>query len=168
MTAVCPRVAALPRCPVRGLPIPVSSGRDTGTGAARFGRNDPAAKLACALGELCGICGDPLAGEPMVFFAVDTFPPDVDPGRLLFPDPPNHAGCLADAMGLCPFITAQRMPRRARPADGKDGWLMLTCGGYELRPGRPPAVLFTFKPRRIETVRRFSYSADGALTEEDT
>jgi hypothetical protein len=36
-------VQGLPECPVRGLPIPVSSGRDPGTGAGRFGVNDPVA-----------------------------------------------------------------------------------------------------------------------------
>jgi hypothetical protein len=159
--ALCPRVAKLPRCPVRGLPVPVSSGRDE-SGAARFGRNDPVAKLTCALDELCGVCGDPFDGEPMVFFAVDS---GGDPARLLFPDPPSHADCLADSMGLCPFIAAQRMPRRARPGEPKDGWVMVTCGGYELRAGRTPGVAVVFKPAQIQSVRRFTYN-HGALEEE--
>jgi hypothetical protein len=164
---LCPRVAALPRCPGSGLPIPATSGRD-GNGRVRFGVNDTAAKLACAIAETCGICAGPFDGGPMVFFVIDTFPRNVDPARLLFPDPPSHPECLADAMSLCPVIARPRTPRRSRPGEPKDGWLMITCDGYELGTGRPGSVLFTFRARGITSVRRLTYSADGALTEEAT
>ena len=156
-------VAHLPVCPRRGLPIPATSGRDRDTGAGKFGVNDPDAKLLCALGELCGVCGYPFDGQPMIFLAADKRPA-ADPARLLFTDPANHPDCAEAAMILCPYIARPRVGHRVVPAEPKPGWLWVATRSYDLAPGRPPGVRFTFRPGPLSAVRRFRYDG-GTLTE---
>lgn len=144
-------VAGLPVCPVRGLPVPYSSGTDPGTGAGKFGANDLMAKMACAIGGLCGVCGQPLGDGQIVFIAVaKDFAAMRDP---VFGDPPNHEVCADAAMALCPHI--------ARPGRGKPGWVLVTCAGYDVEPG---GLLVAFRPGPVTSIRRFAYDR-GALAE---
>ena len=159
MTAWPEALKGLPVCPVRGLPIPVSSGRDPGTGAGRFGVNDPLAKLACGLSRTCGVCGL-LLGATMVFLAVDY---GADPARLVFSDPGMHEPCAAASMTLCPFIQRERVPHWAGAQPGKPGWVWLVTSSYDLVPGRGSA-LAAFRPAPAGTIRRFGYVA-GRLAE---
>jgi hypothetical protein len=151
VTPAC--LAHLPVCPVRGLPIPASSGRD-GAGAGRFGINDPLAKLACALGRRCGVCGLPLDG-PVVFLALDR---GADPARLDFGDPGMHESCAAVSMMLCPYIAKARVPSRVRDEAGKPGWVWVAAAGYEVVPG--PALV-GFRPFGVLAIRRFTYGPTG-------
>jgi hypothetical protein len=141
-------LARLPVCPVRHLPIPYSSGRDE-SGAGRFGVNDCLAKMACGVLHLCGICGEPLAGD-LVFLTAD---PGVPLHQPVFPDPPNHEACADAALQWCPRI--------ARP--GPRGWLMWITGSYDLVPGRK--ALLDFRPGPAARIRRFAYDQDGRLAE---
>lgn len=151
----------LPVCPARRLPVPFSSGVNP-DGTGRFGVNDAGLKLACALAEWCSVCGLSLDGHgPMVFLAIDH---GADPARLLFTDPPAHEACAAASLGWCPFIAMERVPSRRRAPGAKPGWLWLAAAAYEMAPGRPPGVLFTFRPVPPVTVRRFAYHA-GRLAE---
>jgi hypothetical protein len=152
-------VAGLPVCPVRGLPMPVSSGRDRGTGAGRFGVNDPVAKLACGLCRACGVCGRALTAM-IVFLAVDY---GADPDRLVFSDPGMHEPCAEASMALCPFIQRERVPHRDGARTGKPGWLWVASPSYQLVPGRG-AALVAFRPGPVEAVRRFRY-VGGRLAE---
>lgn len=168
MTArTCPalpaRIAALPKCPRRGLPVPFSSGLN-GDGTGRFGTNDTALKLVCAIAGLCSVCAEPIGdGEPHVFLAADLNAGEA--ARLLFTDPPAHEDCAAASLSLCPYIASARVPSRHHPGAGKPGWLWLAAAGYELGPGQPPGVSFTFRPVPPLVVRRFSYTAAGTLAE---
>jgi hypothetical protein len=144
---------------VRGLPIPVSSGRDPITGAGRFGVNDPVAKLVCGLSRACGVCGLALCAT-IVFLAVDH---GMDPARLAFSDPGMHEQCAEASMALCPFIQRERVPRRAGARAAKPGWLWVVSPSYELIPGRG-ASLVAFRPGQVEAIRRFGYSR-GRLVE---
>jgi hypothetical protein len=148
VTAVPPGLAHLPVCPVRGLPIPYSSGRDP-AGTGRFGVNDPAAKLACGLLRLCGVCGRPLGGGEIVFLAQAAQVPH----RPVFTDPPMHEACAGAAMSLCPRI--------ARPRAAGRPWLMWVTTAYELVPGRKAAA--DFRPGPFTRLRLFTYRPD--LTE---
>jgi hypothetical protein len=159
VTAWPEAVQGLPVCPVRDLPIPVSSGRDPDTGAGRFGVNDPGAKLACGLNRACGVCGLAL-GTTIVFLAEDY---GADPARLVFSDPGMHQPCAEASMVLCPFIQRERVPHRAGARPGKPGWLWVTSPSYELVPGRGSALV-AFRPGLVEAIRRFGY-ADGRLAE---
>jgi hypothetical protein len=142
-------VRNLPVCPRFGLPVPYSSGTaENGTG--RFGANDPAAKLACALGRLCGICGGPFAEEELVWLVADR--PMHHP---VFPDPPSHEACAEASLRLCPRIAN---PRRG-PACG---WQMWIARSYELVPGRHAAI--DFLPGPAVRTRRFAYTC-GRLEE---
>jgi hypothetical protein len=141
-------VAHLPVCPVRGLPIPYSSGCDA-DGAGQFGRNDPVAKLACGVRRLCGVCGRTLGDGEIVFLVADS---GRVPSSPVFPDPPNHQACATAAMGLCPRI--------ARP--GRHGWLWWITDSYELVPGR--RSLADFLPGPAIRITRFAY-AGGQLRE---
>lgn len=152
-------LADLPVCPVRRLPIPVSSGRDPVTGAGRFGVNDPMAKLMCGLSRACGVCGLPL-GAIIVFLAVDH---GADPATLVFSDPGMHEPCAAASMDLCPFIQRERVPYRAGARPDKPGWLWLATPGYELAPGRGGALV-AFRPGPVSAIRRFRY-VRGLLAE---
>jgi hypothetical protein len=152
-------LAALPVCPVRRLPIPVSSGRDD-DGAGRFGVNDPLAKLACALGRRCGVCGQPLDG-PVVFLALDR---GADPACLNFGDPGMHESCALASMVLCPYIAKARVPSRIRDEAGKPGWVWVAATGYEVVPG--PALV-GFRPVGVLAIRQFTYGPTG-LTEKRT
>lgn len=152
-------LAGLPVCPVRDLPIPVSSGRDPDTGAGQFGVNDLLIKLSCGLTRACGVCGRGL-GATIVFLAVDH---GADPATLVFSDPGMHEACAAASMALCPFIRHERVPRRAGAEPGKPGWLWVASSSYELVPGEPPALL-AFRPAPAIVIRRYRY-ADGRLAE---
>lgn len=157
-------LAHLPVCPVRGLPIPASSGRDPRTGQGRFGVNDPLAKLACGLGRACGVCGRPLGGTMIVFLSADH---GQDPAGLAFSDPGMHEPCAGASLALCPYIQHQQVPGRTRPepAQGKPGWLWAASLSYDLTlapPGSP--ALIAFRPGPLLAVRRFRYSR-GRLAE---
>ena len=139
-------------CPVRGLPIPASSGRDPATGAGKFGVNDPLAKLVCGMGRRCGVCGGPLGAE-VVFLAADR---GGDPARLDFSDPGMDGPCAKAAMDACPHIA------RGRP--GKPGWVWVTAAGYQLVPGQGGALVgFRPDPPPL-AILRFGYEA-GRLVE---
>jgi len=146
-------VAHLEVCPVRGLPIPASSGRDD-AGKGRFGVNDPLAKLACALGRRCGVCGQPLNG-PVVFLALDR---GADPAGLNFGDPGMHESCAAASMVLCPYIAKARVPSRVRDEAAKPGWAWVAAAGYKVVPG--PALV-GFRPVAVLAIRRFTYGPTG-------
>ena len=159
MTALPGALDGLPVCPVRHLPIPVSSGRDPLTGAGLFGVNDPLAKLLCGLSRTCGVCGLPL-GDTIVFLGVDH---GADPASLVFSDPGMHESCAAESMTLCTFIQHERMPGRHGRWAGKPGWVWLSSSSYELTPGRGQGLI-AFRPSPALAVRRFAY-AGGRLAE---
>lgn len=144
-------LAHLPVCRKWRLPVPYSSGTDA-TGAGQFGINDPAAKLACGVRRLCGICGQALDGE-IVFLVADA---GVPLRRPVFPDPGNHERCAVEATVLCPHIA-----RRGRSSP--PGWLMWVTTSYELVPGRK--ALADFLPGPALRLRLFAYDQTGALVE---
>lgn len=144
------RIRRLPRCTRTGLPVPFSSGVDE-HGAGRFGVNDPMAKLACAMGRRCGICGDPFEpGEDLVFLVADR-----PLSRPVFPDPPSHEDCAEASLELCTHIANPRLS--PVPA-----WQMWVTGSYEPVPGR--VAMIDFLPGPATRVRRFTYGG-GTLTE---
>ena len=148
-------MTALPVCPVRGLPIPFSSGTDPETGAGQFGRNDPLAVMLCAARGLCGICGNPV-GDNVVFLVRDTRPMDLF--ALVFADPPNHEACAERAMRLCPRIRG--------PRPGERGWLLIVADSCT--PGPPPEGangLVGFTPGTVMQIRVFAYGEAGRLAE---
>jgi hypothetical protein len=153
-------IKSLPRCPVKGAPIPFSSGTDD-QGAGRFGINDPMATMICVIGGLCGICGTKLDGEA-AFLVIDTRP--VDPAVLIFADPPNHESCAEWAMRLCPFISRPDGVRS--DGTGKPGWLIVVAGSWSPVPPPPGSKgLVGFIPGPVERIRAFAYDERGKLTE---
>jgi hypothetical protein len=151
-------IRTLPVCPVRGLPIPVSSGRNP-DGSGRFGENDTLAKLTCGATRRCGICGREL-GEEVTFLGIESGARLTPPA---FGDPGMHELCAEASLQLCPFIARARVPGRhgQRP---KDGWLMWITSSYELVPGRGTSLI-SFLPGPAVRIRRFTYDGSGRLRE---
>lgn len=148
-------IRALPRCPVKGAPIPFSSGTNA-EGAGRFGINDHLAVMFCVIGGLCGICGTKLDGEA-AFLVRDTRP--IDLAALSFADPPNHEACALWATRLCPRIAAS-------DASGR-GWLIIACESWS--PGPPPdgsKGLVGFAPGPVKRIRVLAYDG-GKLAERE-
>lgn len=144
-----PQIQQLPRCPVRGLPVPHSSGFDE-DGTGQFGINDPMLKLICGMGRLCGICGRPLGDGEIVFLVADRGPL----ASPVFTDPASHEDCAEASLQLCPAI--------ARPGT-EDGWQMWVTGSFAMVPGRN--ALLAFRPGPAARIRRFGYDGRGRLAE---
>lgn len=170
-------VAGLPVCPHRRLPVPFAATRRP-DGVAEFTVIDPVRVRACAAHRLCGVCGLAL-GYWVAFFGG---PASADPARGAYTDPPMHEGCVEAAIGLCPFISKPRVPRRSPPVDiiaadpagflegGKGegrGWVMVICRGYRVvtQPTRQGGVAEVFRPLQVARTRTFNYGPDGVLRE---
>jgi hypothetical protein len=173
-------VAHLPVCPKRGLPIPFIAEVDA-DGTGHFTILDDQRAAECAAGRLCAMCGLPMGA--LVALLGDEV--SIGTGGY-FIEPPVHERCgeLA-AGGLCPFMSRERVPRRA-PEEGvalvgttpdrltevgrtvpKRGWVMAITREYGAglvasTAGSPVTV---YVAGRIERVRRFRYDAAGHLAE---
>lgn len=153
-------IKALPRCPVKGAPIPFSSGTDA-DGAGQFGRNDLLATMMCAVGRLCGVCGTKL-GDEVAFLVIDHRP--VNPALLVFADPPNHESCAEWATRLCPRIASRDRTRWHGATE--PGWLIIVVSSWSAGP--PPEGskgLVGFVPGPVERIRRFAYGDGDKLAE---
>lgn len=90
--------AQLRRRPHRGhFPIPFVTYVDELTGRPDFRIHDDGRRFECALNGLCQLCGSPLREDWSVFVGQV-------PRRLVFGEPPMHAGCFEYAWEVCPWL----------------------------------------------------------------
>lgn len=113
-----PALAARPRDPRRGLPVPYVN-VITEDGACDYTLVDMGKSLRCARERTCSLCGKPMGGLVAFIGGGEC----AELGRYL--DPPMHPECGAAAMGVCPHMAAPHGRRRAQPGGGPavpDGW----------------------------------------------
>jgi hypothetical protein len=113
VTGLPPELAHMPICPHRGLPIPYIAevGDD---GAGHFTILDPRRQRECYEHRLCAMCGLPMGEEVALIGDVVS----LEPGGFYI-EPPVHEDCGKLAIGgLCPYISRERVPRRAHEDDG--------------------------------------------------
>ena len=146
-----PSLAARPRDPRRGIPVPyVNVIRENGE--CDFTRVDTARSLRCARERLCSLCGTLMEGEVAFIGAQEC------QARNRYLDPPMHPDCGEAAMGICPYLGAPYARQAAGGPDVPDGWTaggtgrlaLHVTGGYEWEPvavrGRRCPVFFPYAP----------------------
>lgn len=167
------RIAALPVCPKRKLPIPfITTIFEDGTGD--FSRINPAqVELAVKL-RLCGVCGQHV-GHWIAFLGGPYSASD----NGAYTEPGLHEECAEWALKLCPYMLRQRVPYRGEPQEPvgvltlygdkqDDGFVMQIARGYKvivapLRDGSPTLLM---KPTGVARRREFDY-VDGKITEKE-
>lgn len=111
-----PALAARPRDPRRGIPVPYVN-VITADGECDFTAVDTGRSLRCARERLCSLCGTPMGGLVAFIGGAEC------ERQRRYLDPPMHPECGEAAMRLCPYLSA---PYARRPAaDGAavpPGW----------------------------------------------
>lgn len=125
-------LAARPRDPWSGLPVPFVSEDDDGLldHAVIVRRR----AIRCALSRICGICGESLTW-PVAFVG-----PDAEATAGLFRYPPLHPGCAREALDLFAPLGGGYLGH----VDASDHWTLTVTSGFDIvrpqRRGQP--VLF--------------------------
>lgn len=164
-------LAARPRDPRRGLPIPpvnVHPGPDGAPSAVDYTTINTVTSAELAAARRCSLCGDPM-GYWVAFLGT---PRAAE--LLRYTDPPGHSECMTAALMLCPHIASarHRRARTDRPGGGvtppgthgtkPDGWTLGLTRSY--RSVFVPAYGFTvYLPAPFRTVRAYVYGPDGRL-----
>lgn len=146
-----PALAARPRDPRRGFPVPYVN-VITEDGRCDYTLVDTGKSLRCARERICSLCGTPMGG--LVAFIGDAGSRE----RNRYLDPPMHPDCGEAAMGgICPYLAApyarQAAGGPAVPAGWTEGgtgqFAMFVTSGYEWEMiavrGRPCPV-FSRRP----------------------
>ena len=175
MSGLPSRIAALPRDPRNGLPIPAVN---------RFGdthdfttiNGEEALRLGAA--RCCGVCTRPL--EDLVAFVGG--PGSFETGT--FTDPPMHPGCAEASITLCPHIARSHAKRASdrrvaanpnRPTtaagwkEGKPGqWIigLTPFYGIEIHPAHDGGGIAVFVTRPFTSLRTFDYDDEGNIAEQ--
>ncbi|MBC7631390.1 hypothetical protein [Aeromicrobium sp.] len=126
-----------------GLPVPFACEDDDGTLNHSVVSKQRA--IRCALGRICGICGETLT-RPVAFFG-----PEGEATTGLFTFPPTHLACAQEALDLFVPIGGRHLGQSEAPLT----WALITTGGFDLiRPTRRGGVM-QFRPNSIieKTIR---------------
>lgn len=149
MTAgIPPEFAHLPVCPRRLLPIPfIAEIGDDGIG--NFGVLDPKRARECYATRLCATCGLHMGDEVTLIGDVVS----LEPGGFWI-EPPVHERCAELAVGgWCPFISRERVPRRAMEDDGTIAVLgsleALATVGRPEGPAKRPVAMGVYRNYRM-------------------
>jgi hypothetical protein len=131
------RIAALPTCPVRKIPVPWFVAWPDGKPEFRMADGE---KLTRAIRErLCWVCGEKL-GRYLAFL----IGPMCAINRISA-EPPSHLECAEYSVVACPFLSKPQMSRREN--DLPEG----TCAGVMIR--RNPGVSLVWVTRDYSLVR---------------
>jgi hypothetical protein len=123
-TGLPPALAARPRDPRSGLPVPyVNVATPDG---CDFTRVDTERSLRCARERLCSLCGTPMDGEVAFIGGQECR----EQGRYL--DPPMHPDCGEAAMGTCPYLSEPYARQAAGGPDVPQGWAESGTGQFTL------------------------------------
>lgn len=158
------RLAALPVCPRRGLPIPYANVITAG-GSADFATLDSRCVHDVALQRVCGVCG-----QELDYWIVFAGGPRCATDRA-YVDPPMHHECARAALRLCPYLFRQDMKRRKSTAPGAGtpmGFTEAKPEAYLLYVTRSYKITITeggiiFTPAPAVRIERYDY-VDGRLT----
>ena len=164
-------LAARPRDPRRGLPIPpvnLHSDPDTGEDAVDFTNINTTVSTDLAANRHCSLCG-----VEMGYWVAFLGGPRAAE-LMRYTDPPGCPECLRAAVRFCPFIAIERhrRARTERPGAGmippgshgekSDRWLLGITRQY--RTLFIPAHSFTvYLPAPFRTVETYAYGADGRI-----
>jgi hypothetical protein len=162
------RLAALPVCPRRRLPVPYAN-VITGEGTVDFAALDSTKVQHIARHRLCGICG-----QPLDYWIVFLGGPRCADSRAYL-DPPMHHDCARHALQLCPYLARETMQRRKTPIseattppgfidDKPAAYLMYVTRSYTYTVA-PDGVIF--RPAPAVRIEHCHYT-DGHLTPPDT
>lgn len=105
------RLAGLPVCPRRGLPVPYVN-LITAGGIPDFATLDSRSVYEVAANRLCGVCG-----QLLDYWIVFVGGPRCAADRA-YVDPPMHSECAQAALRLCPYLFRQDMKRRRATLPG--------------------------------------------------
>ncbi|MEV8515902.1 hypothetical protein [Dactylosporangium sp. NPDC051484] len=164
-------LAARPRDPRRGLPIPpvnLHPGPDGAPSAVDFTTINTTTSTDLAADRRCSLCG-----EPMGYWVAFLGTPRAAE-LLRYTDPPGHPECMTAALTLCPHIAIarHRRARADRPGGGimppgahgtkPDGWTLGITRTY--RSVFVAAHGFTvYLPAPFRTAYAYAYGPDGRL-----
>ncbi|GAA1810961.1 hypothetical protein GCM10009682_35670 [Luedemannella flava] len=170
-TALPASLAARPRDPRRGLPIPpvnLHPDEHTGTAAIDFTTINTPISTRLAAERRCSLCGVEM-GYWVAFLGA---PRAAE--LLRYSDPPGCPDCMRAAVRLCPFIaiSRHRRARADRPGAGvmpasanaskPDSWVLGITRRY--RSVFVPEEGFTvYFPAPFRTIETYVYDADGRI-----
>lgn len=159
------RLAGLPICPRRDLPVPYANAT-TAEGQADFATLDSTKVLQIARNRLCGICGHPLD-----YWIVFIGGPRCVEARA-FLDPPMHPDCANTALHMCPYLARETMQRRRTPSPGAitppgfiedkpETYVLYVTRSYKHTVTRDGMI---FRPAPAVRTEQYRY-VDGRLTQ---